>query len=139
MQYKHCLGSLCIIDYVCFCLLCREGTKKQAKCKINPCLFSFPSEKGSSTSSSRYEKASETPKKMEHFFLGKRQIIALGIMKGSESRHLIIRVPTILPEFVFFFLSDGILFSSDVFCYHATTLATTAGALLNKGVPKDLW
>ena len=67
-------------------------------------------------------------------------------MKGPESRHQIIRVPTILPEFFFFFLSDGIfissdgiLFSSDVFCYHATTLATTAGATLNKGIPKDLW
>ena len=81
-------------------------------------------------------------------------------MKGPEFRHLIIRVPTILPEFFFFFLSDGIfissdgiffssdgifflsdgiLFSSDVFCYHATILATTTGAPLNKGIPKDLW
>jgi len=36
-------------------------------------------------------------------------------------------------------LSDEIFILSGVFCYHATILATTAGAPLNKGIPKDPW
>jgi len=36
-------------------------------------------------------------------------------------------------------LSDEIYILSGVFCYHATIFATTAGASLNKGIPKDLW